>query len=106
MRVCVAPLRADASTSTVPRVAAAITRLRTRNRGRNGSAPGGHSLTSNPASPMRSNSAALPIGYGRSIPQASTATVSPPALSAPRCAAASMPNAPPETTVQSRSASP
>jgi hypothetical protein len=105
-RVWVAPLRAAASTSTVPVVAAAMTRLRMRNRGRSGSAPGIHSLTSRPVSAIRSNSAALPIGYGRSSPQASTATVSPPAVSAPRCAAESMPNAPPETTVQSRSASP
>ena len=83
-----------------------MTRLRIRNRCRNGSAPGGHSLISSPVSAIRSNSAVLPTGYGRSTPQASTATVSPPAVSAPRWAAASMPNAPPETTVQPRSASP
>src|SRR6266508_3736458 len=45
-------------------------------------------------------------GYGRATPHASTATVSPPADSAARCAAASMPNAPPDTTVHARSARP
>ena len=77
LMVCVAPLRAAASTSTVPAVAAAITRLRIRNRCRSGSAPGGHSLISRPVSAIRSNSAALPTGYGRSTPHASTATVTP-----------------------------
>ena len=89
-----------------PSVAAAITRLRIRKRCRSGSAPGGHSLISRPVSAICSNSAALPTGYGRSTPQASTATVSPSAASAARCAAASMPNAPPDTTVHSRSARP
>ena len=40
------------------------------------------------------------------MPQASTATVTPPAASAARCAAPSMPSAPPDTTVQPRSARP
>src|SRR6266705_694725 len=45
-----APLRSAASTTTVPRLSAAITRLRTRNPGLVGIRPGGHSLTSAPIS--------------------------------------------------------
>src|SRR6266571_1725592 len=45
-----APLRSAASTTTVPRLRAAITRLRTRNPGLVGIRPGGHSLTSAPIS--------------------------------------------------------
>jgi predicted enzyme related to lactoylglutathione lyase len=80
--------------------------VRKRNRWRSGSAPGGHSLISSPVSAICSNSAALPAGYGRSTPLASTATVRPPAARAARWAAASIPNAPPEMTVQLCSASP
>ena len=47
-----------------------------------------------------------PPGRRTSTPQASTATVGPSTASAPRWAAASMPNAPPDTTVQPRSPSP
>ena len=57
-----APLRMFASTTSVPRVTAAMTRLRTRNRWRCGSEPGGHSDSSSPRSPMRSNSAAWAAG--------------------------------------------
>ena len=42
-----------------PRVSAAISRLRTRNRCRSGAQPGGHSLTSRPVSAIRLNSAPL-----------------------------------------------
>ncbi len=57
-----APDRSAASTTTVPEVIAAISRLRMRNARRVGAAPGGASDTSNPSSAIRSSSAALPRG--------------------------------------------
>ena len=102
-----APLRIAASTTTVPRPSAAITRLRSRNRRRVGRAARrqlGHHGTA-----RRGPSAAgrrAPPGRRTSTPQASTATVGPSTASAPRCAAASMPYAPPDTTVQPRSPRP
>ena len=59
-----APLRSAASTTTVPRLSAAISRLRTRNPGRVGARPGGRSLTSTPCAAMASNSSWWPRGYG------------------------------------------
>ncbi len=102
--VLTAPLRWPASTTSVPVASAAITRLRTRNLSLLTCRPGGHSLTSTPWAAIASNSSAWAAGYGTSTPQASTATVTPSAPSAPRCAAASTPNAPPETTAQPRAA--
>ena len=60
--VACAPDRAAASTTTVPRVSAAISRLRTRKRCRSGAQPGGHSLTSSPVSAIRLNSAPCAAG--------------------------------------------
>ncbi len=60
--VACAPDRAAASTTTVPRVSAAISRLRTRKRCRSGAQPGGHSLTSRPVSAIRPNSAPWAAG--------------------------------------------
>ncbi len=57
-----APLRAPASTTTVPGVIAAMTRLRVRKRCRMGAHPGGHSLTTAPLSRIRSNSRSCPRG--------------------------------------------
>ena len=57
-----APLRRAASTTTVPRLSAAITRLRTRKLGLAGIRPGGHSLTSAPCSRMDRNSSRWPSG--------------------------------------------
>ena len=47
-----APLRRAASTTTVPRVSAAISRLRDRNRALKGACPGGDSETTAPCSAM------------------------------------------------------
>ena len=55
LAVLSAPLRRAASTTTVPRLSAAITRLRTRKPGRVGSRPGGHSLTVAPSSRIARN---------------------------------------------------
>ena len=60
--VASAPLRTPASTTTVPAVSAAMSRLRTRKRCRCGVASGGHSLTSRPSRAIRANSAAWPCG--------------------------------------------
>jgi hypothetical protein len=98
--VASAPLRNPASTTTVPAVRPATSRLRTRNRCRCGVASGGNSLTSSPVRPIRANSDSCARGYGSRSPPATIAMVSPSPASAPRWAAASMPNAPPETTVQ------
>ena len=62
LAVACAPDRAAASTTTVPRVSAAISRLRTRKRCRSGAQPGGHSLTSRPVSAIRANSAPCAAG--------------------------------------------
>jgi hypothetical protein len=57
-----APLRTAASTTTVPRVLAAINLLRARKRSLVGEHLGGSSLTSKPVSAMRSKSAVLLFG--------------------------------------------
>ncbi len=103
--VAVVPLRSAASTTSVARPSAAITRLRVRKRCRRTDSPGGLSLTTAPSSAIRASRAVCARGYGTSTPPASTATVGPPALSAPRCAAASMPKAAPDRTVQASDAS-
>src|ERR1039458_7729868 len=59
-----APLRSAASTSTVPRLRAAISPVRTRNPGRVGARPGGCSLTSAPWATMTSNRSWWPRRYG------------------------------------------
>ena len=61
LMACTAPLRAAASTTTVPQ-AVATRRLRMLKRCRSGSAPGGYSLTSKPFAMIWSNSAELPVG--------------------------------------------
>ena len=71
-----------------------MTRFRTRNLSLVTFRPGGHSLTTTPCAAIASNSSVWAAGYGVSTPQARTATVTPSAASAPRCAAASTPNAP------------
>ena len=57
-----APLRSPASTTTVPHVIAAMTRLRIRNRSRAGRRPGGHSLTISPSLAISANRPACPAG--------------------------------------------
>ena len=89
--VLAAPLRTPASTTTVALPSAATRRLRDRNCRRVGRIPGGYSLTSRPLRLIRWNSAECPDGYGTSMPQASTATVTPSAARVARCAAPSMP---------------
>ena len=51
-----APLRSAASTTTVPQLRAAITRLRTRNPGLVGPRSGGHSLTTTPCAAIAAKS--------------------------------------------------
>src|SRR5690625_1656568 len=98
-----APERKAASTTTVPRARAAIKRLRVRNRARVGAEPGGSSLTISPELATCSNTCALPRGYKRSAPPANIETVKPSTARAARCAVMSIPYAPPETIVNSRS---
>ena len=57
-----APLRSPASTITVPRVSAAMVRLRVRNRSRAGCRPGGHSLITRPCAVTSANRPAWPAG--------------------------------------------
>ena len=71
-----------------------------------GATPGAYSLMTLPPRSMISRiSGRFSGGYGLSPPPPSTATVRPPASSAPRCAQASMPSAMPETTHMPASAS-
>ena len=62
LAVLSAPLRSAASTTTVPRVSAAIRRLRMRNRGRRGVDPGGTSLITSPASAIQPRRRSCALG--------------------------------------------
>jgi hypothetical protein len=62
-------------------------------------APGANWDTSAPCSAMRAARRRFSGGYTTSTPEPSTAMVRPPASSAPRCAALSIPRASPLTTV-------
>ena len=85
------PERQPASTTTVARHMAAMSRLRCRNRHFVGEKPGGISVITAPVAMMRCKSASCPLGYRRSMPPASTAIVSPSSASAARWAIPSIP---------------
>ena len=100
-----APLRSAASTTTTPRASPAMVRLRagkfhaSRRRAR-------RKLRHERAAALRSRRRARDsrADSSRSMPCPSTAIVRPPAASAPRCAAVSMPRASPLTIVTPRAA--
>src|SRR5574341_985217 len=100
-----APLRSAASTTTTPSASAARVRLRTGKCPGSARVPGAHWETRAPRASMARASAWFSGGYTTSPPEPRTATVRPPAASAPRCAAVSMPRARPLTIVTPRAAS-
>ncbi len=100
-----APDRRPASTTATACARPATIRFRAGKRQGAGGVPGQYSETSSPRSPMRAASSRLRRGYGTSTPDPSTATVAPPAASAPSWAAASIPCARPLTTTAPRAAS-
>ena len=81
-------------------------RLRVKNRCGSAGTPGKTSVIIAPFSQISSKRREFPDGYGVSIPDAITAIVRPSATSAPRCAAESIPYAPPLTMSHSRSTKP
>ena len=85
------PERKAASTTKVAWERAAIIRLRVRKRDGIACAPGITSEIKAPFSQISANNRALPAGYATSIQAASTATVDHSAISAPLCAAESIP---------------
>ena len=93
-----APERRGPSVTSTPSAMPAMIRLRCRKLYFVGATPGGYSLTTLPPLSMISRiSGTFSAGYGLSSAPPRTATVRPPASSAPRCAQASMPSAMPET---------
>ncbi len=93
-----APLGRPAWTTTVTRPRAAMMRFRRGNRPASGRVPGGNSLASTPRSRMAANRDLWAAGYSTSRPPATTPAVGPPASSAARWAAPSIPRAMPLTT--------
>ena len=103
-----APLSRAACTTTTASDSPDTIRLRAgSSRGYAGVPSGCSDTSAPPAARMRSKSVAVARrGTARPRPVPSTATVWPPASSAPRCAAASIPAAPPETIETPARASP
>jgi hypothetical protein len=94
-----------ASTTRQPRARPLIRRLRRGKLRAAGAAPSGNSDSSSPRSAISAASAALRRGYTTSTPVPSTAMVEAAPARPPRCAAASMPAASPETMLRPASLS-
>jgi hypothetical protein len=103
--VIMEPLPRAPSTTTTALASPATIRLRAGKRNGSGGVPGGYSLTTVASSASRSRSRRFDLGYTTSIPDPRTATVGPPARSAPSCAAASIPMAAPLMTHEPAAAS-
>ena len=98
LAVLSAPLRTAASTTTVPRVSAAISRLRARKRSRVGEHPAATSDTTAPCRAEVVEQRLVRHRVGAVHPAGEHRHGRPPTASAPRWAAWSMPKAAPETT--------
>lgn len=96
------PERLAASTTTTPRERPLMMRLRTGKFSRRAGVPGANSETSRPFAAILSYKRVLGPGYGTSMPVPRTAMLLPVLPSAASCAALSMPQAMPETTVMPR----
>lgn len=104
--VMFAPESTAASTTTTPSASPAMIRLRRGKFAGRASTRIGNSLTTAPLAPRsRSKSPRCSWGYGRPRPLPRTAMLRPPTRSAARCAAPSMPLAPPLTIRSPRPAS-
>src|SRR5206468_1832567 len=97
-----APLRSAASTTTTPSASPASVRLRAGKWPASAGMPGGNCDRIAPCDSIARTSGPFSGGYTTSTPHPSTASVRPPAASALRCAAVSIPRARPLTIVTPR----